>query len=352
MAKLGRNDPCRCGSGKKYKHCCLSRDEAAPTRGSLTSPPGVQHARPFLTNRRRRAPLPPDVAAWPIVRAYIPSGNVWRVTAMGTAGIVRQQPDGRCASAMFVLNLLERGIGMMFGQRDEPLATLERSLPKLHDHLPPFQEGPPELAAMCIWGAWALGEEEGAGFPPHEEESYLPLVPRPPGTRRDWLHRFAGPRGLVPDALLAIVQALPAQELLGEQQESAVATRAVFRVPSARETVARLLASAPDAKGFRFIPDEPPRHHGTFNLAWARPLPSGPRSIMPVRGDLQIQGAIELTGDALIASTLSLSMAARLVSNLESLLGDALRLVDADWTVPGMPAAKPWWGPPALRGAG
>ncbi len=23
MAKVGRNDPCPCGSGKKYKHCCL-----------------------------------------------------------------------------------------------------------------------------------------------------------------------------------------------------------------------------------------------------------------------------------------------------------------------------------------
>ncbi len=23
--KTGRNDPCPCGSGKKYKHCCLSR---------------------------------------------------------------------------------------------------------------------------------------------------------------------------------------------------------------------------------------------------------------------------------------------------------------------------------------
>jgi len=22
--KTGRNDPCTCGSGKKYKHCCLS----------------------------------------------------------------------------------------------------------------------------------------------------------------------------------------------------------------------------------------------------------------------------------------------------------------------------------------
>jgi len=23
--KLGRNDPCPCGSGKKFKHCCLGR---------------------------------------------------------------------------------------------------------------------------------------------------------------------------------------------------------------------------------------------------------------------------------------------------------------------------------------
>ena len=29
MAKPGRNDPCPCGSGKKYKRCCLDKDEAA-----------------------------------------------------------------------------------------------------------------------------------------------------------------------------------------------------------------------------------------------------------------------------------------------------------------------------------
>jgi tetratricopeptide (TPR) repeat protein len=29
MPKIGRNDPCPCGSGKKYKHCCRDQDEAA-----------------------------------------------------------------------------------------------------------------------------------------------------------------------------------------------------------------------------------------------------------------------------------------------------------------------------------
>lgn len=27
--KTGRNDPCPCGSGKKYKHCCLGKDQEA-----------------------------------------------------------------------------------------------------------------------------------------------------------------------------------------------------------------------------------------------------------------------------------------------------------------------------------
>jgi len=26
MSKIGRNDPCPCGSGKKYKKCCLTTD--------------------------------------------------------------------------------------------------------------------------------------------------------------------------------------------------------------------------------------------------------------------------------------------------------------------------------------
>jgi tetratricopeptide (TPR) repeat protein len=29
MPKTGRNDACPCGSGRKYKHCCLDKDRAA-----------------------------------------------------------------------------------------------------------------------------------------------------------------------------------------------------------------------------------------------------------------------------------------------------------------------------------
>ena len=26
---IGRNDPCHCGSGKKYKNCCLKKDNSS-----------------------------------------------------------------------------------------------------------------------------------------------------------------------------------------------------------------------------------------------------------------------------------------------------------------------------------
>ena len=33
--KVGRNDPCPCGSGKKYKHCCMKKDQEAARLAQL-----------------------------------------------------------------------------------------------------------------------------------------------------------------------------------------------------------------------------------------------------------------------------------------------------------------------------
>src|ERR1700756_1907746 len=37
MSKTGRNDPCHCGSGQKYKRCCLQKDQAAEHTVLLTA---------------------------------------------------------------------------------------------------------------------------------------------------------------------------------------------------------------------------------------------------------------------------------------------------------------------------
>ena len=44
--RVGRNDPCPCGSGKKYKHCCQAKD---PTSAS----PGGANARPTQAMKQR-----------------------------------------------------------------------------------------------------------------------------------------------------------------------------------------------------------------------------------------------------------------------------------------------------------
>jgi hypothetical protein len=37
--KIGRNEPCPCGSGKKYKKCCLAKDKALARQAAASAPP-------------------------------------------------------------------------------------------------------------------------------------------------------------------------------------------------------------------------------------------------------------------------------------------------------------------------
>ena len=48
MSAVGRNDPCPCGSGKKYKKCCLPRDTAVLRRTREEEPA----EKPFITELR------------------------------------------------------------------------------------------------------------------------------------------------------------------------------------------------------------------------------------------------------------------------------------------------------------
>ena len=61
VAKLGRNDPCHCGSGKKYKKCCYAKDQdllrdaspyAGTTRTDLKTRPGLVDDPAVILNLR------------------------------------------------------------------------------------------------------------------------------------------------------------------------------------------------------------------------------------------------------------------------------------------------------------
>jgi tetratricopeptide (TPR) repeat protein len=50
MAKIGRNDPCACGSGKKYKKCCMARDETAALAARAVQPAAAPARLPSLAS--------------------------------------------------------------------------------------------------------------------------------------------------------------------------------------------------------------------------------------------------------------------------------------------------------------
>ncbi len=72
---LGRNDPCHCGSGRKYKVCCLEKDEA--------------EARAARAKAAAEAPAPaaeePVPARVPRHQTYQP----WKRSATNTHGFHR-----------------------------------------------------------------------------------------------------------------------------------------------------------------------------------------------------------------------------------------------------------------------
>lgn len=65
--KIGRNDPCHCGSGTKYKKCCLATDEAAraaalaaqATAQPAAADPPAPQANGFKPSRPARNAAPP-----------------------------------------------------------------------------------------------------------------------------------------------------------------------------------------------------------------------------------------------------------------------------------------------------
>jgi hypothetical protein len=72
-ANLGRNDPCHCGSGKKYKQCCLGRDE--------------EKARAARAKAAAEAPVPPAEGATPVPKGpKHQTRQPWKKTATNTHG--------------------------------------------------------------------------------------------------------------------------------------------------------------------------------------------------------------------------------------------------------------------------
>jgi hypothetical protein len=62
--KLGRNDPCWCGSGKKYKHCHMRQDQAEAKESAVepaTAMPAPATPAPVKPAKTELPPVPPEI---------------------------------------------------------------------------------------------------------------------------------------------------------------------------------------------------------------------------------------------------------------------------------------------------
>jgi len=74
--KLGRNDPCSCGSGKKYKNCCLGKAEFHPPHPSAPTPDEIN-----LLDAMFVAGHFVELENWAhsLLKLYPDSGIVWKL---------------------------------------------------------------------------------------------------------------------------------------------------------------------------------------------------------------------------------------------------------------------------------
>jgi hypothetical protein len=93
VARPGRNEPCRCGSGRKYKHCCLAKDEkkdaaarakAAKAEEAPATPPEEAPAPAAAP----RAPKPKTDQPWKVgssssTRGFVPRSRTPRKVGGG-----------------------------------------------------------------------------------------------------------------------------------------------------------------------------------------------------------------------------------------------------------------------------
>ena len=74
--KLGRNDPCPCGGGKKYKNCCLGKADSRPPDSSAPASDDL-NLLGELFNAGRHAEL--ESLARALLKLYPDSGVVWKL---------------------------------------------------------------------------------------------------------------------------------------------------------------------------------------------------------------------------------------------------------------------------------
>jgi len=84
---LSRNDPCPCGSGRRYKHCCGVAQGAAPQRAARPGMPGPHEVGALVAMIQQGRVHQAEEAAHALLRAHPGVGMIWKILSVA---LVRQ----------------------------------------------------------------------------------------------------------------------------------------------------------------------------------------------------------------------------------------------------------------------
>lgn len=166
MAKPGRNDPCPCGSGNKYKKCCLAKEEAV-AREQL-----VKAQAPRDTLRRDQ-------------RAAADRLQVTELTAAVAARLARAEEEDAYEDALDIASnaVVDLVRAAKLDEAEAAARDLLRRFPDVHDgwdRLGMVHEarGDSRQAADCYRKVIAFIRDHPDDYEPGFEEVFVRLVDR------------------------------------------------------------------------------------------------------------------------------------------------------------------------------
>jgi hypothetical protein len=269
-------------------------------------------------------PKPADIRTWPIVRAYVPVEDVFRATGFGSAGLVRQDPNGKLRYSFVMISLLDGGIQGIFGKENSAEEELEKLLKEVGGEIPPYEIGQAGLAARYIWGAHALGLNSGYGADA-QWMHLLSVVPAIAGKPRDWFKQLVGPQGLADFRLMKFLEKNPVPDDIPEDKEVFVWITATFACSNPDAIRERLKTMEPEFSYDGEVED------GADQFTWSRAYPKDHWSPLSKLGGRQTLGSVQIFAHTVVAESKTLSMASILIGKLKAAFGDDIRLTDTQW---------------------
>jgi tetratricopeptide (TPR) repeat protein len=155
VPKAGRNDPCPCGSSKKYKHCCLEKDRAAELA------PAIAQRVAFEDHKARQAAQRKD----------------WQDELLQTQATV-QEAQALDAASDAVVDLVHAG---RLDEAEQAARELLVRYPEVHDGydrlgLVHEARGQFRQAADCYRSVVEFARADPENYDPEFVDSFLDLI--------------------------------------------------------------------------------------------------------------------------------------------------------------------------------